>query len=166
MRSGWIGLPVPGAEVNLVKDATTGDKAMIRFRGPNVMPGYWRSPEQTADAIDAEGFYRTGDAGRWVDPARPNLGLDFDGRTAEDFKLSTGTFVSAGPLRARITVAGDPCVQDAVITGLSRDDVGALIVPRPDACRKLAGLDDNPPLPEVLHRPAARALFQALADTL
>ncbi len=165
-RSGWVGLPLPGVEVKLVKDATTGDKAEIRFRGPNVMPGYWRSPAQTADAFDDEGFYRTGDAGRWVDPAEPNLGLFFDGRTAEDFKLSTGTFVSVGPLRVRITVAGDPCVQDAVITGLNRDDVGALIFPRPDECRKLAGLGDEVPLPEVLHHPAVRAFFQALADTL
>ena len=165
-RSGWVGLPLPGVEVKLVKDATTGDKAEIRFRGPNVMPGYWRSPAQTADAFDDEGFYRTGDAGRWVDPAETSLGLFFDGRTAEDFKLSTGTFVSVGPLRVRITVAGDPCVQDAVITGLNRDDVGALIFPRPDECRKLAGLGDEVPLPEVLHHPAVRAFFQALADTL
>ncbi len=165
-RSGWVGLPLPGVEVKLVKDASTGDKAEIRFRGPNVMPGYWRAPEQTADAFDDEGFYRTGDAGRWVDPAQTHLGLIFDGRTAEDFKLSTGTFVSVGPLRARITVAGDPCVQDAVITGLNRDDVGALIFPRPDECRKLAGLGDDAPLPEVLHHPTVRAFFQALADTL
>ena len=165
-RSGWVGLPLPGVEVKLVKDASTGDKAEIRFRGPNVMPGYWRAPQQTADAFDDEGFYRTGDAGRWVDPAQHNLGLIFDGRTAEDFKLSTGTFVSVGPLRARITMAGDPCVQDAVITGLNRDDVGALIFPRPDECRKLAGLGDDAPLPEVLHHPAVRAFFQALADTL
>ena len=165
-RSGWVGLPLPGVEVKLVKDASTGDKAEIRFRGPNVMPGYWRAPEQTADAFDDEGYYRTGDAGRWVDPAQTHLGLIFDGRTAEDFKLSTGTFVSVGPLRARITVAGDPCVQDAVITGLNRDDVGALIFPRPDECRKLAGLGDDAPLPEVLHHPTVRAFFQDLADTL
>ena len=166
VRSGWIGLPVPGVEVKLVKDASTGDKAEIRFRGPNVMPGYWRAPEQTRDAFDDEGFYRTGDAGKWVDAAQPTLGLMFDGRTAEDFKLSTGTFVSVGPLRAKIAAAGDPCVQDAVITGLNRDDVGALIFPRPDECRKLAGLADNTPLPEVLHHPHVRAFFQALADQL
>ncbi len=166
VRSGWIGLPVPGVEVKLVQDASTGDKAEIRFRGPNVMPGYWRAPAQTADAFDDEGFYRTGDAGRWVDPDQHNLGLIYDGRTAEDFKLSTGTFVSVGPLRARITMAGDPYVQDAVITGLNRDDVGVLIIPRPDECRKLAGLGAGAPLPEVLHHPMVRAFFQALADQL
>ena len=166
VRSGWIGLPVPGVEVKLVKDASTGDKAEIRFRGPNVMPGYWRAADQTRDAFDDEGFYRTGDAAKWVDAAQPALGLMFDGRTAEDFKLSTGTFVSVGPLRAKITMAGDPCVQDAVITGLNQGDVGALIFPRPDECRKLAGLAENTPLPEVLHHPVVRAFFQTLADQL
>ena len=114
----------------------------------------------------AEGFYRTGDAVRWVDDADPQRGLLFDGRTAEDFKLSTGTFVSVGPLRAKITLAGDPCVQDAVITGIDRNEVGALIFPRPDECRKLAGLDETTPLPEVIHHPAVRGFFQALADRL
>ena len=165
-RSGWIGLPVPGVEVKLVVDASTSGKAEIRFRGPNVMPGYWRAPAQTADAFDAQGFYRTGDAACWVDPARPNLGLMFDGRTAEDFKLSTGTFVSVGPLRAKITLAGAPCVQDAVITGLNRGEVGALLFPRADECRKLAGLPDDMPLPDVLHHPTVRAFFQSLADRL
>lgn len=166
VRSGHIGLPVPGVEVKLVKDEGTGGKFEIRFRGPNVMPGYWRNPEQTKEAFDDEGFYRTGDASRWVDPAEFNRGLLFDGRTAEDFKLSTGTFVSVGPLRARIILGGDPCVQDAVITGLNRDDVGVMVFPRPDACRRLAGLADDVPLPEVLHHPTVRAFFQALANKL
>jgi feruloyl-CoA synthase len=93
VASGHIGLPVPGVDVKLIHDAASG-KTEIRFRGPNVMPGYWRLPEQTAEAFDEEGFYRTGDAARWIDPAHPQRGLFFDGRTAEDFKLSTGTFVS------------------------------------------------------------------------
>jgi feruloyl-CoA synthase len=162
-RSGHIGLPVPGVEVKLVPE---GDKTEIRFRGPNVMPGYWRAPEQTREAFDEEGFYRTGDAVKFIDPAHPGRGLLFDGRTAEDFKLSTGTFVSVGPLRARIVVAADPCVQDAVITGLNRDEVGALLVPRPDECRRLAGLADDVPMPEVLHHPTLRAFFQGVADRL
>jgi feruloyl-CoA synthase len=165
-RSGHIGLPVPGVEVKLVKDAGTGDKTEVRFRGPNVMPGYWRAPEQTRDAFDDEGFYRTGDAVKFVDPAQPNRGLFFDGRTAEDFKLSTGTFVSVGPLRAKIIAAGHPCVQDAVITGLNRDDVGAMLFPRADEVRRMANLPDDMPFPEVLHHPTVRAFFQVLADRL
>ncbi|WP_418318141.1 feruloyl-CoA synthase [Piscinibacter sakaiensis] len=166
VRSGHIGLPVPGVEVKLVKDASTGDKTEIRFRGPNVMPGYWRAPEQTRDAFDEEGYYRTGDAVTWVDPTDPQRGLLFDGRTAEDFKLDTGTFVSVGPLRAKIVLAGDPCVQDAVITGINRGEVGALLFPRPDECRKLAGAPAEMPLPEVLQLPALRAFFQSLANRL
>jgi acetyl-CoA carboxylase beta subunit len=134
---------VPGVEVKLVQDDSTGGKTEIRFRGPNVTPGYWRNPEQTAKAFDDEGFYRTGDAVRWVDPADHRRGLFFDGRTAEDFKLSTGTFVSVGPLRARIVAAGDPCVQDAVITGINRDEVGALIVARLDGLRVAVGAMDS-----------------------
>ncbi len=166
VRSGHIGLPVPGVEVKLVKDASTGDKTEIRFRGPNVMPGYWRAADQTKDAFDDEGFYRTGDAVTFVDPADPQRGLLFDGRTAEDFKLDTGTFVSVGPLRAKIVLAGDPCVQDAVLTGINRGEVGALLFPRPDECRKLAGVAADMPFPEVLHQPKVRAFFQTLADTL
>ncbi|MBT9598470.1 MAG: AMP-binding protein, partial [Vitreoscilla sp.] len=166
-RSGHIGLPVPGVEVKLVPDPVDPNgKTEIRFRGPNVMPGYWRAPEQTAEAFDEEGFYRTGDAVKFVDPDHPTRGLLFDGRTAEDFKLSTGTFVSVGPMRARIIAAGDPCVQDAVVTGINRDEIGLLIFPRPEECRQLAALPAGTPLPEVLHHPAVRAFFQALADRL
>jgi feruloyl-CoA synthase len=166
VRSGHIGLPNPGVEVKLVQDSGTGDKTEIRFRGPNVMPGYWRAPEQTAEAFDEEGFYCTGDAVKWIDATDPQRGLLFDGRTAEDFKLSTGTFVSVGPLRAKIILAGDPCFQDAVITGLDRGEVGALIFPRPDECRRLAGLPETTPLPDVLHHAKVRAFFQTVADAL
>jgi feruloyl-CoA synthase len=163
VASGHIGLPVPGVETKLVP---VDGKLEIRFRGPNVMPGYWRAPEQSAAAFDDEGFLRTGDAVKWIDAANPQRGLLFDGRTAEDFKLSTGTFVSVGPLRARIVAAGDPCVQDAVITGLNRDEVGALLFPRADECRRVAGLPASTPLPEVLHHARVRDFFQTLADHL
>ncbi|MEO8297272.1 MAG: feruloyl-CoA synthase [Burkholderiales bacterium] len=168
VRSGHIGLPAPGVEVKLVPDdlGAVDAKTEIRFRGPNVMPGYWRAAEQTADAFDDEGFYKTGDAVKFIDPADPGRGLMFDGRLAEDFKLSTGTFVSVGPLRARVIAAGEPCVQDAVVTGLNRDEIGLLIFPRPDECRRIAGLADDVPLPEVLHHPTVRAFFQRLADAL
>ena len=107
-----------------------GDKLEVRYRGPNITPGYWRSPEATQEAFDEEGFFRTGDAVRWIDEDDIHRGLKFDGRVAEDFKLATGTFVSVGPMRARIIAAGDPCVQDAVVTGINRDEIGLLIFPR------------------------------------
>ncbi len=166
VASGHIGLPLPGVEVKLVQDTSTQGKTEIRFRGPHVMPGYWREPEQTAAAFDEDGYYRSGDAVRWVDEHKPQRGLFFDGRTAEDFKLSSGTFVSVGPLRARIVAAGEPLVMDAVITGLNRNDIGALIVPRVDECRRLAGADSDAPLDQVLALPALQAFFQALADRL
>jgi feruloyl-CoA synthase len=163
--SGHIGLPVPGVEAKLVWVPEAG-KTEIRFRGPNLMPGYWREPVLSAQAFDDEGFYRTGDAVRWRDETNRQRGLLFDGRIAEDFKLATGTFVSVGPLRARIVREGDPCVWDAVITGLNRNEVGALIFPRPEDCRRLAGLPVTAPLAEVLRHCAVRGFFQSLADRL
>lgn len=150
VKSGHIGLPAPGVELKLVPH---GDKVEVRYRGPNVTPGYWRAPEQTAESFDADGFYCSGDAVKPMDPADPERGFMFDGRIAEDFKLATGTFVSVGPLRAKIIALGDPCVQDVVIAGLNRNEVGILIFPRLDACRALG--DEK-----------ARAFFQRLVDEL
>lgn len=162
-RAGFIGCPVPGVDVKLVP---LGDKAEVRFRGPNVMPGYWREPELTREAFDEEGYYRTGDAARPFDPADPTQGLMFDGRIAEDFKLSTGTFVSVGPLRARVIALGFPCVHDAVVTGINRDEIGLLIVPRINEARRLAGLPDTASAEEALGHAAVRDFFQALANQL
>jgi feruloyl-CoA synthase len=134
-RAGTVGLPVDGVEMKL---ARTGDKLEARFRGPSITPGYWRQPELTAAAFDEEGYYRTGDALRFADEADPSLGFEFDGRTAEDFKLGTGTWVSVGPLRARINTACSPFVQDVVITGHDRDRLGALVFPNPVVCRDLS----------------------------
>ena len=163
VRSGHIGLPAPGVAAKLVP---ADDKLEIRFKGPNLMPGYWRAPIETAAAFDEEGFYRTGDAVRYVDAANPQRGLRFDGRIAEDFKLSTGTFVNVGPLRMKIVLAGDPLVQDVVLAGLNRDDVGALIFPRIDDARRLFHLADTSTPAQVLAEPQVRAFFQALIDRL
>src|SRR5690606_35409210 len=89
-RSGVVGLPIPGCELKLLPNV---DKLEARVRGPNVTPGYWKRPELTAECFDDEGFFLTGDAMRFVDPGRPELGLLFDGRVGEDFKLTTGTWV-------------------------------------------------------------------------
>lgn len=163
VRSGHIGLPVPGVEVKLVP---VDGKLEVRFRGPNVMPGYWRAPEQTAEAFDDEGFYKTGDAVKFVDEADPGAGLLFDGRIAEDFKLSTGTFVSVGPLRAKVILAGDPLVQDVVVAGLNRDDLGLMIFPRVDDARRRFGLPADWSAAQVLSHHDVHAFFQALVDRL
>ena len=163
VKSGHIGLPAPGIEIKLVPIA---DKQEVRYRGPNVTPGYWRAPEQTAESFDVEGFYCSGDAAKPMDPAAPGLGFMFDGRIAEDFKLNTGTFVSVGPLRAKIIAAGDPLVQDVVIAGINRSDVGVLFFPRLDACRAFTELPANAPPHIVLGQPKLRAFFQRLVDVL
>jgi len=163
VKSGHIGLPAPGMELKLVPQ---GDKTEVRYRGPNVTPGYWRAPAQTAESFDDEGFYCSGDAVKPIAPDNPGRGFAFDGRTAEDFKLSTGTFVSVGPLRAKIIAAGDPCVQDVVVAGINRDEVGVLIFPRPDACRALAGLPASASAAEAMSTPPLRQFFQRLVDGL
>jgi feruloyl-CoA synthase len=161
VKSGHIGLPAPGMELKLVH---SGDKTEVRYRGPNVTPGFWRAPEQTHESFDDEGFYCSGDAVKPIDPANPGRGFAFDGRTAEDFKLSTGTFVSVGPLRARVIAAGDPCVQDVVVAGLNRDEIGLLIFPRLDACRAFANLPATAAALDVLAAPDVQAFFQRLID--
>jgi feruloyl-CoA synthase len=123
-RAGVIGLPVAGCELKLVPAA---GKLEVRVRGENVTPGYYKRPELTKAAFDQEGFYRIGDAVRLADPADPAQGLVFDGRVAEDFKLSTGTWVNVGAVRTRLVAAADRLIQDAVITGHDRDQVGALV---------------------------------------
>jgi feruloyl-CoA synthase len=163
VRSGDIGLPAPGVAAKLVP---ADDKLEVRFKGPNLMPGYWRAPTETAAAFDEEGFYRTGDAVRYVDATNPQRGLRFDGRIAEDFKLSTGTFVNVGPLRMKIVLAGDPLVQDVVLAGLNRDELGALIFPRIDDARRLFRLAEAATPAQVLAEPQVRAFFQALIDRL
>jgi feruloyl-CoA synthase len=130
--AGHIGLPVAGNEVKL---APAGGKLEARVRGPHVMPGYWRRPELTAKCFDDEGYYCLGDAVKFVDPARPELGLLFDGRIAEDFKLSTGTWVSVGPLRAALIATLAPYVQDVVIAGLNEDFLAALLILDVQGCR-------------------------------
>jgi feruloyl-CoA synthase len=139
VSAGQIGVPLPGIELKLVPIGEGGSRKLeVRYRGPNVTPGYWRAPEQTRDAFDEDGFFRSGDAVRWLDPANPNRGFVFDGRVAEDFKLNTGTWVSVGPLRQRVIAAGSPYVTDVVVTGHDRDEIGVLIVPNLPACRVLA----------------------------
>jgi feruloyl-CoA synthase len=136
-RPGNIGLPAPGVELKLVPNE---GKLEARLKGPNITPGYWRRPDLTKEAFDEEGYYRIGDALKFVDPADPGKGLLFDGRLAEDFKLASGTWVSTGALRAQLVDHCAPLVRDAVIAGIDRDDIAALVFPDVEACRKFAGL--------------------------
>jgi len=134
--SGIVGLPVPGVELKLVPNQ---GKLEARVRGPNITPGYWREPGLTAAAFDEEQYYQLGDALAFVDAAAPDKGFRFDGRVSEDFKLATGTWVSVGPLRARVIAGLAPYVRDVVVAGADRDFVAVIVVPDPPAC---VGLDD------------------------
>ena len=162
VKAGYLGVPTPGLELKLVP---TDGKTEVRYKGPNITPGYWRAPEATAEAFDEEGFFCTGDAVQWIDENDVHQGLKFDGRIAEDFKLATGTFVSVGPMRAKIIAAGAPYVQDAVLTGINLKEVGALIFPTA-AVRQLAGLPADAPLKQVLESAPVQAHFQNVVNGL
>jgi feruloyl-CoA synthase len=156
-RPGNIGLPPPGLDLKLVPQ---DGKLEARLKGVNITPGYWRRPDLTADAFDNEGFYKIGDALKFVDPADPGKGLLFDGRLAEDFKLASGTWVSAGALRAQFVDHCAPLVRDAVIAGADRDDLAVLVFPDLEACRKLAGFAGDATPPTVLAAPTVREEFR------
>jgi len=145
---GLIGLPLPG---NTFKLVPAGDKKELRVKGVNVTPGYYRNEEKTRAAFDEEGFYRLGDAVRFVDPDDPNKGLAFDGRTAEEFKLANGTWVSAGKLRVQAVQAVDGALADAVVCGLNRDAVCLLGFVNESYCERLVG--EKLPLSEMIEHP-------------
>ncbi|WP_299048369.1 feruloyl-CoA synthase [uncultured Tateyamaria sp.] len=129
--AGIVGVPMTGVSVKLVDDGT--GRMDVRVKGDNVFSRYHEASEKTAEAFDIEGFFVTGDAMRFVDPADMNKGLRFDGRLSEDFKLSTGTWVQAAQLRLDMLAVLGPLAQDVVVCGAGRDEVGILIVPGPDA---------------------------------
>ena len=155
-RAGNIGLPFPGVELKLVPNE---GKLEARLRGPHITPGYWRQQDLTAAAFDEEGFYKIGDALKFADPDDPLKGLLFDGRIAEDFKLSTGTWVSVGPLRGRFIDYFAPYVRDVVLAGANQDDIAALVFPDIEACRKLAGLAAEASPAEIVEHAKVRTKF-------
>ncbi|MEO6378200.1 MAG: feruloyl-CoA synthase, partial [Caulobacteraceae bacterium] len=162
--AGVVGLPSVGLQLKLVPNQ---GKLEVRVKGPNVTPGYWREPELSAKSYDDEGYYKMGDALRFFDPADPSKGLVFDGRVTEDFKLTTGTWVSVGPLKLKLIEHFGGLVKDAVITGLDRDYLGALLIPDPESCATLTS--DLPKLPtfaELAAHPKVRAKFAELLTSL
>ena len=156
-RSGHVGLPVPGNDAKLVPN---NGKLEVRAKGPNITPGYWRQPELTAKAFDDEGYYIFGDALRPVDPDDLSAGFDFDGRISEDFKLSSGTWVSVGPLRARFVGTCAPLVRDVVIAGIDRDELSALVILDLDGCRVINPALETGDLAAAAHDPLVRHAFR------
>ncbi|MBP6156164.1 MAG: feruloyl-CoA synthase [Polaromonas sp.] len=162
VKAGDLGVPTPGMTIKLVD---MQGKTEVRYKGPNITPGYWRAPEDTSESFDEEGFFCSGDAVKWIDETDVHLGLKFDGRIAEDFKLATGTFVSVGPLRAKIIAAGAPYIQDVVLTGINLKEVGAMVFPSAKV-RELSGMDANVPLADVLASDKVVAHFQNVINDL
>lgn len=158
-RAGVIGLPAPGTKLKL---APVGTKLELRVKGPNVTPGYWRQPELTSAAFDPDGYFKMGDAGRLADDDDPARGIVFDGRIAENFKLTSGTWVHAGELRVAIVGACAPLIQDAVLTGHDREEVGLLVFPNVAALREIVpGAPDDAPLEELISWPLVHQAFMA-----
>ena len=161
-RAGNIGLPAPGCEMKLVP---SGGKLEIRVRGPNVTPGYWKRPDLTADAFDEEGFYKPGDAVRLADESDRARGIIFDGRLAEDFKLTTGTWVHVGGLRVGVLAACSPVLQDAIVAGADREFIALLCWLNAAGCQTLIGDGAPTPLPDLARHPAVREhVRRALAN--
>ncbi len=156
-KAGVIGIPCPGVTLKMLP---SGDSYELRVKGPNVTPGYFRRPDLTAEAFDEEGYYLIGDAARFVDPEDPSKGISFAGRVAEDFKLTSGTWVRVGLLRVDVLAAAAPVLQFALVTGHDRGYIGILGWPNIAACRKLCeGLDEKASADELLQRPEVAAFL-------
>jgi len=158
--AGVIGLPVPGTELKMLPNS---GKMELRLRGPCMTPGYFKRDDLTKESYDDDGFYRTGDAGKFVDPDDPAKGILFDGRVAEDFKLLTGSWVSTGMVRVAAISACAEVIQDAVVTGHDRDEIGLLILPNVVGMANIANLNSDAPLSDLLDNDTAR---QTLCDSL
>lgn len=149
-RVGLIGLPLPGITLKLVPN---GSKLEVRVKGPTVTPGYYKRPDLTKAAFDEEGFYSLGDAAKFIDENDPAQGLVFDGRVTEDFKLDSGTWVSAGTLRAHAVAAASPLLFDCIVCGQDKPFVGLLAWPSVAAAAQLCGTHD---LNEIVAHPRIR----------
>ena len=159
---GRIGVPVPGVELKL---ARVGQQMEGRLRGPNITPGYWADEALTRASFDDEGYYKLGDALGFFDSSDPLKGFTFQGRIAEDFKLSTGTWVRVGPLRTRLLAALGDLVHDVAIAAPDRDFVAALIFPNVDACRAACDAATRDlPLIELVRSPALTARIRGALD--
>jgi feruloyl-CoA synthase len=152
-RPGNIGVPAPGVDLKLVPNE---GKLEARLKGPHITPGYWRQDALTRETFDDEGFYKLGDALKFADPDDPGQGLLFDGRIAEDYKLSSGTWVSVGPLRGKFIDHFAPYVRDVVLAGMNKDDIAVLVFPDVAACQQLC---PDVPANAVLNDPRVKAEF-------
>lgn len=161
-RAANLGLPIPGTTIKMIPLSGNYE---LRIKGPNVTPGYYGDPEATAAAFDEEGFYKIGDAGKFVDENDPSKGIVFDGRVSENFKLSSATFVNVGKLRLDVVSACGKLISDAVIAGEGRDEIGLVIIPNEPSCRDFLeqnGHDETEAETAGLHPAIAEQLAHSL----
>lgn len=161
----FVGVPAAGVEIKLVP---MKDKIELRIKGPHVMPGYWRHDTATskaADSFDDEGFYCSGDGVLPYNPNDLSEGLVYDGRIAEDFKLTTGTFVNVGELRNRMVLQGMDLIEDVVLTGEGKSEIGAFVFVKEKVARKLTELHDTE-LKQVLEHDRLQAWFSHFMSTI
>jgi long-chain acyl-CoA synthetase len=125
-EAGTVGPPIVGVEVAIADDGE------ILTRGPHVMQGYFKDTEGTAAAIDADGWFYTGDIGAFS--AGGNLRIT--DRKKALFKLSTGKYVIPQPLENALQES--PLVEQAVVVGLGQKYTSALLFPAVDAVRTWA----------------------------
>lgn len=119
---GTVGIPAPGVEVRIA-DADENGEGEIQVRGPNVMQGYWNLPAETAERFTPDGWFKTGDLGRF----EHKRFLKITGRQSEVFKTTSGKFVA--PAYVEQQLSRSPFINQCMATGLNQPFVGALIVP-------------------------------------
>ena len=130
--AGTVGLPLPGVEVRVVDEAGarcgTGEIGAIQVKGPNVFSGYWRMPEKTREEFTDDGFFRTGDMGRWD----ANGYLSIVGR-GKDLIITGGYNVYPKEIESYIDEL--PGVLESAVIGVPDRDFGeavtAVVVPKP-----------------------------------
>ncbi len=156
-RIGTVGPALPGIEVRIAEDGE------VLMRGPWIMRGYRGLPEQTAEALDADGWLHTGDVG-FVDAGGY---LAITDRKKDLIKTSGGKYVAPSELESRLK-ALSPLVSQVLIHGDRRNYVTALVTLDPDAAGRFAlehGLQGRPPA-ELAAAPALRAALQRDVDRL
>ena len=134
IRAGTVGPPIQGVEVAIAEDGE------ILTRGPHVMKGYYKAPDKTAEVIDSDGWFHTGDIGEFTGEGY----LKITDRKKALFKLSTGKYVIPQPMENALTQS--PLIEQAVVVGNAQKYTTALIFPNPEALELWAqeqGLDTS-----------------------
>lgn len=119
---GTVGIPIPGIQLKIDHPNEEGEGEIL-VKGPGVMLGYFNKPELTAEVLDENGWFRTGDIGKMVHKRF----LEITDRKKDIFKTTTGKFIS--PQTIENLLNDSPFIEQSMIVGFNRPYVAALIVP-------------------------------------